>query len=312
MISHDSLGLVILFLLVFLSQGLLQELWIRFMRALKIRQVAKEYGPEGHQIKAGTPSMGGVIFPLCVVPMYLLGYREALNLTALPALAAAVGFVDDYLKVIRRSGDGLSSLQKLFLQVALSLPWCLMVSRGGLNLMPGIPLSPALAVPLLIFLSVGIQNAVNVTDGLDGLAAGAVAISMLGFLPFLSRSIGMPFAVSLFGAALAFLWHNGHPARVFMGDGGAHFLAGGILALAVSTSCLLLVLPMGFLFGVEITSVAIQIVAIRRFGRRVFRMSPLHHHFELIGWPETRIVTRFWLVHVVGMGILISIIYWIF
>jgi len=97
-----------------------------------------------------------------------------------------------------------------------------------------------------------------------------------------------------------------------MGDGGAHFLAGGILALAVSTSCLLLVLPMGFLFGVEITSVAIQIVAIRRFGRRVFRMSPLHHHFELIGWPETRIVTRFWLVHVVGMGILISIIYWIF
>ncbi|MCX7827863.1 MAG: phospho-N-acetylmuramoyl-pentapeptide-transferase [Thermanaerothrix sp.] len=301
--------LLLVFILTFLSQVFSQELWVRFMVHLKIKQNVKEYGPEGHVAKVGTPSMGGVVFPLCAVPLLYLYGRDIWNLFSLPLLAAAVGYLDDHAKVIRRSGDGLSSLQKLGLQVALSIPWCAWVSMTeGIYLWPGMRVAEYFAIPLLLFLSVGIQNAVNVTDGLDGLAAGTMAISVLGFTPFLlGNPMGLAFAVALLAVCLAFLWHNSYPARVFMGDGGAHFLAGALLVLGVISGRLWLLLPMGFLFGVEIFSVAIQIVAIRGFGRKVFKMSPIHHHFELIGWPETRIVARFWLTHILGMVLLLVI-----
>jgi phospho-N-acetylmuramoyl-pentapeptide-transferase len=298
-----------IFVLTFLSQVFAQEGWVRFMAQFKIKQNVKEYGPEGHAVKEGTPSMGGVVFPLCIAIVLPFCGSDVWKLFSLPLLASVVGYLDDHAKVVKRSGDGLTSLQKLGLQIALSLPWCAWVSMGeGVNLWPGMRLAGYVAIPLLLFLSVGLQNAVNVTDGLDGLAAGAMAISVLGFIPFMvDNPMGLAFAAALLAVCLAFLWHNSHPARVFMGDGGAHFLAGALLVLGVISGRLWLLFPMGFLFGVEILSVAIQIFAIRKFGRKVFRMSPIHHHFELIGWPETRIVTRFWLVHVFGMVALVMI-----
>lgn len=293
---------------VFLGEVLLQESWIRFLQRRRMNQVQKAYGPERHLLEKGkTPSLGGVVFlavPLALLPFY----PQTAGLWILPLCAGAVGYLDDYLKVRRHSSEGLRSLQKLALQILFALPWCLATAWQGVSLWSGVTLPFLLAAPLLLFLSTGIQNAVNVTDGLDGLAAGTMCLSLAALLPFLAGSAAQ---TALCGLALcgAFLWHNGHPARVFMGDGGAHFLAGLLLSLCVASGALILVVPLGFLFGLEILSVSLQLLAIHRFGRRIFRMSPIHHHFELIGWPETRIVTRFWLVHVLGMGGLLALLH---
>ena len=307
--APPAVGLILLALGVFGVEVLLQECWIRFSLRRRMSQVQKAYGPERHILEKGkTPSMGGVVF--LAVPLMLAGVRVCRGepfsssdwvLWSLPLCVGFVGYWDDFLKQWRRSSEGLRSLQKLVLQLLFSLPWCVAVSWAGVDLWPGWTVPFPLALPLLLFVSTGIQNAVNVTDGLDGLAAGAMVLSLTALLPFVQGGVREA-AVGGWALCAAFLWHNGHPARVFLGDGGAHFLAGLLLSLCVAARALVLVVPLGFLFGVEILSVSLQLVAIHRFGRRLFRMSPLHHHFELIGWPETRIVTRFWLVHLLGMG----------
>lgn len=146
-------------------------------------------------------------------------------------------------------------------------------------------------------------NAVNVTDGLDGLAAGASAISLL-FLGFLVSRGFSAIAIGL-SITISFLWHNAYPAKIFMGDSGSHFLGGLLVSVAVCGGGALFVVPCGALFGIEILSVAIQIVAIRFFGKKVFLMSPVHHHFEILGWNETQIVVRFWIVHLLGISTLL-------
>ncbi len=288
----------------------LQPIWIARMHALKIEQGGKAYGLESHnRTKIGTPSMGGVLFPVCAFVgmslMLVLGMSspsELLFIWIYPFLAGAVGFLDDFLKFRSHSGEGLSSLQKLFLQIAATVPWAVGVAWNGVNLWPGLELSLWGGCLLLIFLGVGIQNALNVTDGLDGLAAGCVIISLLGCFYFF-RLQTVILRCSMIGMALVlpFLWHNANPAHVFMGDGGAHFLAGLILSLCVHGNGLAAVVPMSFMYGVEIVSVAVQIFAIRVLGRRVFRMSPIHHHFELLGWSENQIVIRFWMIQLFGM-----------
>jgi phospho-N-acetylmuramoyl-pentapeptide-transferase len=292
-----------------LFTGILEGQWIRLVRKWEVRQVEKSYGLSTHlERKSGTPTMGGVVFPvvlcLCLIPFGNLSWETVPGLLGLPVGAFAVGFTDDWLKFSKRSSEGLKSLEKFALQLFVALPWSayvLLVNR--VELFPGISLGPLPAIALLVFCSVGMMNAVNVTDGLDGLAAGASGLSFaaLALLP-LARPEGFGTA-SFVGAGICagFLWHNAHPARVFMGDCGSHFLGGLLVSLCVSGGGLLLLVPFGFLFGVEIVSVAVQIVAIRGFGRKVFRMSPLHHHFELLGWQETQVVVRFWLVHAAGM-----------
>jgi phospho-N-acetylmuramoyl-pentapeptide-transferase len=157
------------------------------------------------------------------------------------------------------------------------------------------------------------MNAVNITDGLDGLAAGSCAISFAGML-FWLRPAGASGAACVTALALAagFLWHNAHPARVFMGDVGSHFLGGLLVTLCILSEQALLVIPFGFIMGIEAFSVLIQIFTIRCLGKRVFKMSPVHHHFELAGWSETQVVTRFWLIHAVGMTTIVGSLYLFF
>lgn len=301
---------------VFVVSLLLQRTWIAWMRQIKIGQVIKTYGPEAHMKKTGTPSMGGIIAlfispvaVLCAVLSNQAKLGSLLGIWVYPFLAAAVGLLDDALKFRSNSSEGLRSMQKLLLQIAVTLPWAIWAASRGVCWLPGVDIHAALAVPLLLFFGVGVQNAVNVTDGLDGLAGGAVALSLTAaLLLFDERTAALSACIGL-AILAAFLWHNANPAVLFMGDVGAHFWAGLLLSICVAADSLLLIFPVGFLFGIELVSSAIQIVSIRGFGRKVFKMSPLHHHFELHGWSEPKIVIRFWLVHVVGMTALLAAIF---
>ncbi len=294
----------------------LQRLWISWMRRLKIGQAIKKYGPAAHMKKAGTPNMGGVValFVLpfavaCAAFVGLADFKDLAGLWLYPVLAAMVGLLDDGLKFRSNSSEGLRSLQKLLLQIVVTLPLAIWVAARGVSLLPGWELRALYAVPFLLFLGVGIQNAVNVTDGLDGLAGGAVAISLVAvLLLFRTNAVIVSAAVGL-AILMAFLWHNANPAALFMGDVGAHLWGGFLISICVAADSLLLIFPIAFLFGIEMVTVTMQIVAIRRFGCKIFKMSPLHHHFELSGWGETKIVTRFWLAHTVGMAALLAIIF---
>ena len=285
-----------------------QGIWIGWMHRFHLGEAIKAYGPQGHLKKRGTPSVGGVValflLPFAVAALYLTNTAGALDLAKIwsyPVLAALVGLIDDVLKLRRSSSEGLKSLQKLFLQILVTLPWAYYLAREGVHLTPALQLPFYHGFALLTFLGVGILNAVNVTDGLDGLACGAVSISLMATICLFGDEAVRASAILGLALSLAFLWHNAHPAGVFMGDVGSHMWGGLLLSLCVAGDCLLFVVPLGFLFGVEIASSAIQIVAIRKFGKKVFLMSPLHHHFEILGWSETSIVPRFWLIHLAGI-----------
>ena len=317
----------LIFAVAFALELLFQKFWIRRMHRMRIEQVTKMYGPAWHdKAKMGTPSMGGVVF----APAFLLAAAAAwllipevrenavylLQVISYPLLAALVGFLDDWLKYRSHSSEGLKSLQKLALQIIVTLPWALWVSEVSVSLWPGLELPRLVSVPLLLFTGVGFQNAVNVTDGLDGLATGSMLISFAGAF-VVAVCLGAAVVTSPFylllaagaGVALGFLWHNANPAQVFMGDAGAHFFAGLLLSLCVCSGFFAMIVPLGFIFGIEIVSVAIQIIAIRGFNRKVFLMSPVHHHFELLGWKEMQVVTRFWIIHAVGMAACMSLLF---
>ncbi|NLM70635.1 MAG: phospho-N-acetylmuramoyl-pentapeptide-transferase [Synergistaceae bacterium] len=298
---------------LFFLQILASEYWIKRLNRWRVVQVQKSYGLKSHiETKSTTPSMGGVVFiavGLAGIPAAFFladgGSLRAALFLLLPLGAAGIGFADDWIKFSRRSSEGFPSLYKLYAQIGLTLPWSAWVAFGeGVSLCPGLEIHPVIAVPLLFLFAIGMMNAVNVTDGLDGLAAGASLVSFAGVLLWI-RPDGAAMSLALAGSAMCagFLWHNAHPAQVFMGDVGSHFLAGLLVALCVHCDFLIALFPLGFLFGLEIVSVAIQIVAIRKFNRKVFKMSPVHHHFELSGWSETRIVIRFWIIHAVGVAL---------
>ncbi|MCF0247828.1 MAG: phospho-N-acetylmuramoyl-pentapeptide-transferase [Synergistes sp.] len=305
-------------LFAFAAEVLLQSRWIRAMHRMRIEQVTKLYGPAWHEkTKVGTPTMGGVVFiPVLLLSIALISVilgdlspEYALKIVSYPILAAAVGFIDDWRKHTRQSSDGLKSLQKLALQILVTAPWAYWLSSSEYLLFPGIVISRPLFVVLVTFVGVGLQNAVNVTDGLDGLACGCALISFLFAQIFLNADPALSLVIaSACGICLGFMWHNCNPASVFMGDAGAHFIAGLLLSVCVNAGAFIFVIPVCFFFGVEIFSSAIQIFSIRVFHRKVFKMSPIHHHFELLGWKETQIVTRFWIMHIIGICLLMSIL----
>lgn len=302
---------VLLFLFSLFMEIAMQRLWTAKMHKMKIEQVTKKYGPCWHEkTKMGTPTMGGIVFiPVMLVSSVLIcfvygldNWSTAMQVISYPILAAAVGFVDDWLKYTKHSSDGLKSLQKLLLQVIVTVAWASWVLPDSLYIMPSFAISKIYALLLVSFIGVGFQNAVNVTDGLDGLAAGCSLISLIGALFFLPYSPLLALVtISGCGIALGFLWHNANPASVFMGDVGAHFFAGLLLSVSLASGAFIFILPLGFMFGIEIISVSVQIFAIRRLKRKVFLMSPIHHHFEMLGWKETQIVFRFLIIHTVGM-----------
>ncbi|MGA2011202.1 MAG: phospho-N-acetylmuramoyl-pentapeptide-transferase [Solirubrobacteraceae bacterium] len=284
--------------------------FIAFLRDREFGQNIREEGPEGHKTKAGTPTMGGlVIFLAIAIPFVLLSAHrwESIVVFGVSIACALLGFADDYTKIVRRRSLGLRARTKLVVTIAISLAlWWVATHKA--NISSTVPLrfvdvsidfGPFF--PVFIYLVVaGTTTAVNFTDGLDGLAAGCAAIALLTYLgiSFITtgeRDLSL-LAACLVGACIGFLWFNSFPASIFMGDTGSLGLGGAIAGLAVMTRTETLLILIGGIFVIEVLSVVIQVFSFQVFRKRVFLMAPIHHHFELQAWSETKIILRFWIV----------------
>jgi phospho-N-acetylmuramoyl-pentapeptide-transferase len=282
---------------------------IAFLRRHEFGQHIREDGPEGHHQKAGTPTMGGVIIFLAIsVPFLILTDYDWRSVGVFGAMIACalLGFADDYIKLVRRRSLGLRGRTKLIVTIAISLGlWW--IARHEAHLAPTLRLrfvdyqiDLGVFYPLLIYLVVaGTTSAVNLTDGLDGLAAGCAAIVLLAYIgiTFITGEDDLAMlAGCLVGGCVGFLWFNAFPATIFMGDTGALGLGGAIAGLAVMTKTELLLVLLGGIFVIEALSVVIQVISFQSTRKRVFLMAPIHHHFELRAWSETKIILRFWIV----------------
>jgi phospho-N-acetylmuramoyl-pentapeptide-transferase len=285
----------------------------RFIAYLQLRsfgQHIREEGPEGHHAKAGTPTMGGIIFFTAIsIPFLILSDYDWRSIGVFGAAvgAALLGFADDYTKVAKRRSLGLRGRTKLLVTVLISLGlWYIATQKAGLNndlrlrVFDGV-IDLGVFYPVLIYLVVaGTTNAVNLTDGLDGLAAGVAAIVFLAYLGITYITNGQHDLALLcgcfVGGCIGFLWYNAFPATIFMGDTGSLGLGGAIAGLAVMTKTEILLILLGGLFVGEALSVIIQVFSFQTFRKRVFLMAPIHHHFELKGWSETKIILRFWII----------------
>lgn len=280
---------------------------IPVLRRLRVGQTIRTQGPARHQAKAGTPTMGGLLFVSAAVAASLIfGQRsmEQWSLVGLVVIFAALGFADDYIKVVRHQSLGLRARTKLLVQLAAGVLFFAVMLAAGLDTGVRIPvvgtsidLGPWY-LPFLILMIMGSTNAVNLTDGLDGLAAGASVITLAFFLlvALAQGNTDMAIFSASLGAALAgFLFFNAHPAQVIMGDTGSLAIGAALAGLAALMKVELLLPIAGGLFVIEALSVIVQVGYFRLTGgRRLFRMSPLHHHFELSGWTEPRVVSAFW------------------
>jgi phospho-N-acetylmuramoyl-pentapeptide-transferase len=284
--------------------------FIEFLRRREFGQNIREEGPQGHQTKAGTPTMGGIIiFASFAVPFLILSTRDwqSLGVFGGAVTCALLGFADDYTKIIKRRSLGLRGRTKLIVTVAISLGLWWVVTQKAHHAADvrfrfvdvTIDLGPL--YPVFIFLVLaGTTNGVNLTDGLDGLAAGCAAIVLLAYIgiTFITggeRDLTL-LASCLVGACIGFLWFNSFPASVFMGDTGSFGLGGAIAGLAIMTQTEVLLILLGGIFVLEALSVLIQVFAFQTFRKRVFLMAPIHHHFELQAWSETKIILRFWII----------------
>ncbi len=291
--------------------------FIQFLRVREFGQQIREEGPEEHHAKAGTPTMGGIILFLAIsVPYLVLGPRDKQSLAVFGVAlgCAALGFADDWIKIRKRRSLGLSARWKLVGQVALALGlWWVATKSVGLDptirvrmFDAEIYVGPVLYVLFVFLVIAGSSNAVNLTDGLDGLAAGSCAIVLLAYMAITVTDGQEGLALlsaCLVGASVGFLWFNAFPASIFMGDTGSLGLGGAIGGLAVMTQTEVLLIILGGIFVIEALSVAIQVIAFKSTRRRVFLMAPLHHHFEMMAWSETKIMLRFWIIAAVCSGI---------
>jgi phospho-N-acetylmuramoyl-pentapeptide-transferase len=292
--------------------------FIEYLRLKEFGQNIREEGPQEHHTKAGTPTMGGlIVFASICVPFLVLSDRDwqSMAVFGVAMLSATLGFADDFLKIVKRRSLGLSARWKLAVQLllALGLWW---VARHYVGLEPtvffrisdaSVDIGPVLYFVLVFLVIAGASNGVNLTDGLDGLAAGSCAIVLLAYtaITFISndqRDLAL-LSSCLVGACVGFLWFNAFPASIFMGDTGSLGLGGAIGALAVMTQTEVLLIIIGGIFVIEALSVAIQVVAFKMFRRRVLLMAPVHHHFEMLAWSETKIMLRFWIIAAACSGI---------
>jgi len=300
---------------------------IEFLQKLKVGQNIRADGPESHLIKKGTPTMGGIFIILSVVIAMLVWgdlQNKMIWITMSAFLAfGMIGFLDDYLKLKRHNSEGLPAWAKLAGQFAVAIIIVLILYFTGDNTTTVLYIpffkDPVLDmgwvwIPFAVLLVVGESNAVNFSDGLDGLLAGLLILVFitLAILTYItgridySAYLGIPyipgageltvFCLAAAGACVGFLWFNAHPAEVFMGDVGSLSLGGVIAVISLITKKELLILVIGGVFVLEIASVIIQVVSFKLRKKRVFKMAPLHHHYELIGWPETKTVIRFWIL----------------
>ena len=307
-----------------LVTGLAMPFFIRFLKKDGIGQQVRADGPQSHLVKQGTPTMGGVIMLAGVVVTVapFAKWTPDLILALLAMLVTgSLGLLDDIESVAHKRSLGLTPSQKMIGLVTISVVFCLAAVNwvgidasvrfpGGLAIDLGVLTTtltlggatfqiPWLYLVFVFFLMAGLSNAVNLTDGLDGLAGGCVMVVMLmmAMVAYRYDEINLAiFAASIAGACIGFLWHNCNPASIFMGDTGSLALGAALAALAVLTKTEVTSLIMGGLFVCEALSVIIQVVSFKTTGKRVFLMSPIHHHFEKKGWAETKVVTRFWIV----------------
>ncbi len=285
--------------------------FIDFLRDRGLGKNIREEGPEGHKVKAGTPIMGGIIIVISfAVPYLCLSTRDwaSMGVFGATVACAALGFVDDYTQIVKRRSLGLRGRTKMIVLLLISVGlWWVATHRAhmseSISLRPfnaHIDLGPAYILFIYLVFA-GTTNAVNLTDGLDGLAAGCAAIALLAYM-------GITFVTGpkdhdlelvagcLCGACIGFLWFNSFPASVFMGDTGSLALGGAIASMAVMTDTEILLIVIGGIFVIEALSVLIQVFSFRVWHTRVFKMAPIHHHFELEAWSETKIMLRFWIV----------------
>jgi phospho-N-acetylmuramoyl-pentapeptide-transferase len=305
--------------------------FIRTLRRLSVGQNIRDVGPQAHLVKAGTPTMGGLLILFATLVPTLL-WADPRNvyvwLVVLVTTAfGAIGFADDYLKVRNRRNLGLTARTKFLLQAVAGLGFglalLLLPAESGFNPTLTFPFIKRLVlhlsylyIPFVAFVLVGVSNGVNLTDGLDGLAIGATTIAaatyavftyiagnrvianylQISYVPGVGESA--VFCGAMVGAGIGFLWFNSHPAEVFMGDVGSLSLGAAIGSVAVLAKQEILLVLVGGLFVVEAMSVIIQVTSFKLRGKRVFRMSPLHHHFELSGWAEPKVIVRFWILSI--------------
>lgn len=304
-------GTASLLICIFLSPK-----FISFLRAREFGQNIREEGPEGHHSKAGTPTMGGIIIFIAIaVPFLLLTDLDwrAIGVFGAAFACALLGFADDYTKLMKKRSLGLRGRTKLVVLVLISIGLWLVATRladlpDTLDLrVVDATINLGYLYPFFIYLVVaGTTNAVNLTDGLDGLAAGCASIVLLAYIAitFTTGLLGLSLiAGCVVGACVGFLWFNSFPASIFMGDTGSLGLGGAIAGMAVMTKTEVLLIILGGIFVIEALSVMIQVFAFQTFRKRVFLMAPIHHHFELQAWSETKIILRFWIVAAVCAAI---------
>jgi phospho-N-acetylmuramoyl-pentapeptide-transferase len=306
---------------------------IERMRRIKLGQYIREEGPKSHQVKAGTPTMGGILINVAIIIPTIL-WADILNpyiwiVLFITAAYAAIGFVDDYRKLAKKRNLGLTPTEKFGAQFAVAALAALAIAylpmlKNNYSTSITFPFLKDVAlnlgllyIPFVMVVLVGTSNAVNLTDGLDGLAIGTTLIAAVTYT-VLTYAAGhariaeylhiawVPqtgelavFCGAMVGASLGFLWFNAHPAEIFMGDVGSLALGGAIGCVAVMVKQELLLVLVGGLFVLEALSVILQVASFKITGRRIFKMSPLHHHFELSGWKETKVVVRFWIIAII-------------
>jgi len=305
-------GTASLLICVFLSPK-----FIDFLREREFGQNIRPEGPEGHHEKAGTPTMGGIILVTAIsVPFLVLGGQkpQSLAVFGVAVACAALGFADDWTKIVKRRSLGLRARTKLIVTIVISIGLFVAATKWAdksevlrLRLVDYQIDLGVFYIAFVYLVVAGTTSAVNLTDGLDGLAAGCAAIVLLSFIAITFITTGQRdlavLSACLVGACIGFLWFNSFPAQIFMGDTGSLFLGGAIAGLAVMTKTEVLLIVIGGIFVVEALSVVIQVVSFQAFRKRVFLMAPIHHHFELQAWSETKIILRFWIVAAVCSAI---------
>jgi phospho-N-acetylmuramoyl-pentapeptide-transferase len=305
-------GMASLLVCIFLSPS-----FISFLRGREFGQFIREEGPEGHHEKAGTPTMGGIIiFAAISIPFLILSDYDwrSVGVYGAAVACALLGFADDYTKIVKRRSLGLRARTKLGITIAISLGlWW--IATGPAEIpdtlrLRSLDVTIDLGVfyPVLIYLVVaGTTSAVNLTDGLDGLAGGCAAIVGLAYIGITFITRGQAdlalLAGCMVGACVGFLWFNAFPATIFMGDTGSLGLGGAIAGFAVMTKTEELLIVLGGIFVLEALSVLMQVFSFQTFRKRIFLMAPIHHHFEILGWSETKIILRFWIVAAVCAAI---------
>jgi len=296
---------------------------IAWLRKNEVGQFVRPEGmiPDAHAQKQGTPTMGGVLILLAMaLPFLILSQRStvAMLVFGTTVVCGAIGFADDFMKIRRRRSGGLAGKWRMLLLLLLSILFTFVaVSVAGLDTTLQLPVAnraievgPYVFTAIVFLIISGFANAVNLTDGLDGLAAGTSGVVLLAYtgMAFVaSQTVGSPivgphgrdlaiFSAAMVGACLGFLWFNSFPAGVFMGDTGSYALGGAIASMAIMTKTEILLIIIGGIFVLEALSVIVQVVVFKKWRRRVFLMTPIHHHFEMAAWSETKIIVRFWLI----------------